>query len=510
MAGKHKLGCLYYVLDNIPLKYRTHLDMIQLAALFNSNFVKKYTNGMDAVLRPVVDELKKLEQGIQISDGSVMRGSLIAIIGDNLGSHQVGGFKEGFTAHRPCRTCLVTYENLKTMVKEDPSLLRTKENFEEQVAQVVKPGDAKSVEFGINRNPIVNSLENYHVIDGLPPDGHHDILQGVLQVTLKNLLAFLVRENYVKLQELNDFMANGFDYGYSDIKPSEIKSDHLLPDGNLRQSAMQMWHLSVLLPLFIGKGVPENCPQWENFILLLEICRIIFSHTISVAMLDLLTSLVTQYLTSYLQCYGTLIPKQHHLLHYIRLIRKFGPPVFFWAMRMEAKHKMFKKLVSVLGNYKNPPWTSANIHEWRMALYRSGSLIPENKCGPVQSYPVNVLPYAGVISGAECIKTTTWVYHDGFLLKSGGVCFVALGRDDSFYPTFALVHDLVVWPEFRIVCKKVETQMYNTHYSAYQVAITDAFLIIDSSNLKGHTVFHSHAIDGQLFIPMRYCIDGSL
>lgn len=38
-------------------------------------------------------------------------------LGDNLGSNAVGGFKEGATAERPCRHCLVTYKNLCTIVR---------------------------------------------------------------------------------------------------------------------------------------------------------------------------------------------------------------------------------------------------------------------------------------------------------------------------------------------------------------------------------------------------------
>ena len=45
-------------------------------------------------------------------------GSIVTVIADNLGSHAVGGFKEGFTALRPCRQCMTSNTDLKIKVKQ--------------------------------------------------------------------------------------------------------------------------------------------------------------------------------------------------------------------------------------------------------------------------------------------------------------------------------------------------------------------------------------------------------
>lgn len=44
------------------------------------------------------------------------RGSIVSIPADNLGSHSIGGFKEGFTALRPCRYCTATRDDSKLKV----------------------------------------------------------------------------------------------------------------------------------------------------------------------------------------------------------------------------------------------------------------------------------------------------------------------------------------------------------------------------------------------------------
>ena len=52
----------YYTLGNLSPKYRSFLRAIQLACVAPVSVVNKY--GVDAVLAPVVQQLKKLEQVI--------------------------------------------------------------------------------------------------------------------------------------------------------------------------------------------------------------------------------------------------------------------------------------------------------------------------------------------------------------------------------------------------------------------------------------------------------------
>ena len=52
------LGVFYFTLGNVNPKFRSKLKSIQLAALVRRVHLVKY--GMNAVLRPIVDDLKKL------------------------------------------------------------------------------------------------------------------------------------------------------------------------------------------------------------------------------------------------------------------------------------------------------------------------------------------------------------------------------------------------------------------------------------------------------------------
>ncbi len=52
----------YYLLGNVRPRYRLQLKAIQLAAIANASIIETQTHGVDAVLEPVVDDIKQLEK----------------------------------------------------------------------------------------------------------------------------------------------------------------------------------------------------------------------------------------------------------------------------------------------------------------------------------------------------------------------------------------------------------------------------------------------------------------
>lgn len=68
----------------------------------------------------------------------------------------------------------------------------------------------------LNRDSILNSLQYFHVTDGLPPDIMHDILDGALQYEVKEMLRLFTGEkNFFSLNTLNHLRSK-FSYHYSD------------------------------------------------------------------------------------------------------------------------------------------------------------------------------------------------------------------------------------------------------------------------------------------------------
>ena len=107
---------------------------------------------------------------------------------------------------------------------EKDFVLRTKESYNSQCNQVITYGEHFSKTYGINRKSILNESDFYHVVGGLPPDIMHDILEGVLQYKIKEMLKNYIKvENYLTLEVLNSRIAK-YDFGYYDIRTDHRQS----------------------------------------------------------------------------------------------------------------------------------------------------------------------------------------------------------------------------------------------------------------------------------------------
>lgn len=130
------LGFFYFTLSNLPNYMTSKINSIQLLAIVRRKYMTKYS--MRAVLTPLVNDIKKLvrynimlplypyqhvdyiqEEGIQIDINGILHtfyGTISTVSADNLGSCALGGFKEGSTAYRFCRHCLITIDKLRETV----------------------------------------------------------------------------------------------------------------------------------------------------------------------------------------------------------------------------------------------------------------------------------------------------------------------------------------------------------------------------------------------------------
>ncbi len=98
---KNKVLAVYMTLMDILPHNRSALDHMQLVLLCREKDFKYF--GMNKVFEPLISnqwssDLKLLEErGILTKDGRVVKWDLVAISGDNLGSHCIGGFVENFS-----------------------------------------------------------------------------------------------------------------------------------------------------------------------------------------------------------------------------------------------------------------------------------------------------------------------------------------------------------------------------------------------------------------------------
>lgn len=155
----HKLGCLYFILRNLPPKFNSVLTNIHVISLFHSQDLKKY--GFDDILKPFIDDLKTLEtEGIEVpfSDTPLL-GSVVQVTGDNLGLHGLFGFVESFSATHFCRFCLITKDESQSVFTEDhPGLVfRTREIHTEHCAALCENHLLVST-FGVKKTCLLNTL----------------------------------------------------------------------------------------------------------------------------------------------------------------------------------------------------------------------------------------------------------------------------------------------------------------------------------------------------------------
>lgn len=91
-----------------------------------------------------------------------------------------------------------------------------------------------STTYGINCDSILNKSRYFHVTEGLVPDVMHDVLEGALELEMKQLLKVCISRKSLSLTTLNDAIES-FPYIGADAsnKPSPIPSKTLSSQDNL-------------------------------------------------------------------------------------------------------------------------------------------------------------------------------------------------------------------------------------------------------------------------------------
>ncbi|KAJ8049893.1 hypothetical protein HOLleu_02837 [Holothuria leucospilota] len=362
--GKHKLGAFYIGILPLPAKYQARLSNILLYSLAKSSLITKY--GIDSVITNLKDDLQRLskEGGLHIESkdytGMVIP-KLFQVVGDNLGVHSLLGYVTSFTANYYCRYCKGHRSNLQKLVEEDQSLLRNKENYS---ADIISNDTSLT---GVKTTSVLNQIDGYHVVENVAPDVMHDFTEGIIPLEMHLVLQRLIEREMFTLEEINSRIIS-FNYGFVDKtnKPSPIKLSSLLnPSAASGQTSAQMTCLALNLALMLGDRINQNSEEWEVFLLLIEIFKIVMSQSISLSATYVLKALIKDHHELFLGVfpYRTLTPKQHFLLHYPTIIRKLGPLRQYSSLRFEGKHKSFKHTASICNNFQNIAKTLANKHQ---------------------------------------------------------------------------------------------------------------------------------------------------
>lgn len=372
---KHKVLAVYCTLTDILPHNRSTTDHMQLVLLCRENDFKYF--GINKVFEPLIKDLKFLEEtGISMPSGKIVKGTLVAISGDNLGSHCIGGFLENFSrADYFCRYCEIN----KTTFVNEPNLCgtaRTVQSYKSHV-QDLDTAVAGSV-FGIKGDSPFNKLAHFHVCQpGLPPCLGHDLFEGVVSYDLALFVGRLVEEEHFTYLQLNR-CKNQFKYKGNDAndKPGELSPGSERLSGH----AVQNWCFLRILPLLIGDRIKDPCRNevWQLILQLREIVELVCAPAVTTGQVAYLKVLIEEYICTRQKLFpdNPLRPKHHYMCHYPDLIHHFGPLIRLWTLRFESKHSYFKKCARKLHNFKNLCKTLAERHQLLQAYLGAGSMFP--------------------------------------------------------------------------------------------------------------------------------------
>ena len=122
---------------------------------------------------------------------------------------------------------------------------RTPESYNYQCLLLDGPlSKEDSITYGINFSSPLNLIDNFHVVDQLPQDIMHILLEGVVPYEMVHmLLSYITDEKFISIELLNDCIAY-FSYSSNELKdkPSQIKWQTLSSNTgkNMNQSCMFM------------------------------------------------------------------------------------------------------------------------------------------------------------------------------------------------------------------------------------------------------------------------------
>ena len=508
----HKLCSVYWVVADLPSKYRSGLHVIQLAALCKVSDIQKY--GYERALTPLLQDLCTLEQdGVFIEClGQSVRGSVLCVASDNLAAHALAGFMQSFRAGYICTFCKATRDQIQSHEVGDSELsLRTKDSHDQDVQDVMQ-GDSAS-QFGVKGDCILREhLQYFHTTTGFPPDVLHDLFEGIVPVELALCIEQMIHLKYFTLEYLNRKIVS-FPYQHTDKvdKPKPI-SKNFAGKRTIGGNGHENSTLLRLLPLMIGNTVPEGDGAWTVLMDLKEIVELVLSPTFDDESIQYLQTKIQDHRQILMEVFPEfrLRPKHHYVEHYPDLIRCFGPLVHLWTMRFEGKHRFFKRVVHDTQNFKNVLKTLATRHQHMVAYYLTAPSFfkPHQQTSNVSSVFVSVLPevakeHIKQKTDSNMIYSTSNIIIDGTSWVVG--MFVSVGQEGGL-PQFSKIEQiLLVNNDVTFLCKEHKS-CYVEHLRSYEL-FPGNMTVHSISELNDISPLSAYFVEGKLLLtPKRFVL----
>lgn len=522
--GKHKIVAFYYTIGNFHPKWRSQTRWIFLAILVKQQFLTANGVGYEAVLKPLLADLRCLEEtGVtvvtDVNGSKTFKGKLVSISGDNLSAHAIAGFQQHFHAGRICRTCLADYSEISTKFVQNDFKLRTAD-MQSYHVHAVEVNVQNATVYGV-KGPcsFAQHLHQFDVTKSFPHDIMHDLLEGVLPLTTRLVLAHFVQAK--QLDDVNNVLAQ-LHLAHANNRPNRLNAASL--SSHITGTAAQKLELFFLLPRLLAPFVDLDAESdvWTVYLYLREICDIVLAPVVDRNTLTSLDDLVCRYLTLYTEVFGEdrVIPKHHYMVHYSYHMSLFGPLRHMWCMRFEGKHKYFKNISTASKSFKNITKTLAKRHQMRQSWEMSSSSIlersPEVKNSVVVHFvdlPVELRQCLCTvlqvdICDSEQLSSVSSLSRDCSYFKLNCVYVLGVVEEESV-PVFLYVKKIICVRDVWLVCGKLLVPVtFKSAYHAFAVEANTEWLVVKPGQLLDHIKHDVFHMDGQQYVSMRYAVIG--
>ena len=478
----------------LPPKYSSQLENIFLFQLHK--YVNHRDLGNEKIFQFVIKELKSLQSKglfIKYKDKQLkIYFPLLSILGDNLALNKNLGYNS-CNSNYPCRICTELKEEIKYSIGEKEKYLRS-------------ISDAKNDKNGIVDDCFFNEIPGYNRFLNCAFDPSHDLDEGVCRYVMGNILNTIIfLEKRITLDSLNSRIS-GLNYiSDSNVIPSltadNIKQKYLIV------SCSEMFFLIEYLGLLIGDHIPINHKAWKLYLLLRKIMFIVYMESFNDEILNDLDNSIISHNMLYIKLYGHLTVKFHNLGHYVKFIKRMGPPKFYCTIRCEGRHRLFKSYANVMNSRLNPEYSLALKNQFPLA-YRFfdsegfvdrlilGKVIKNTKEFPCYYKFVHLISNNKMLENYELVtsvRVAGTLYKENYIIsyKDININFAKI--------KFILVNkDSVYLLVFKLKIKK-----YEKHYGAFCVEETEETAILNHSCCLPSPTVINILKDGKKYVTTR-------
>ena len=392
-----------------------------------------------------------------------------------------------------CRFCLISYDQFRDNIHIENIILRNEHNYNNHINYL--QSDDTTLSFGIRNKCQFSKLSYFKPYENVPPDLMHDLIEGVIPLTMYKVLQYLKADNLISIDSMNNKLSL-IDFPINKNILLLFEDNIFAKRNHLKGTASQHLALFYNLPRIVDITKLKNNKYWEIYLILREIFDYLYSPKIAKDILIHISDLVESYLIKFSNCFDkySLIPKHHFMLHYSHYISLYGPPRYSYCMPFEAKHQYFKNIQKTTKNFKNITHTLSKRHQFNIAnIIINENFMSNLIINNVREIIKSNLPLALITSiEYKCninipdivniSKSITMNYIN--YIVDPLICYVLELNSDNNHPIFFhnkyIININLKW----YLCGKLSIPVYyNYEAHAYKVTLFDDWFILEPDKL---------------------------